>query len=130
MASYMEALEELRRKACEEDLFLNIRHPEGTTTISELTRTLLEEDLRPELKNDLKEFLAFVEEVQELSQLELRLLEEKDTIERKLKTTEEVLERNELIVNLNNIQYSLDRLERERSEQRQECRRMRKDPPF
>ena len=84
----MITLEELRKKAFEEDLFLNIRHPEGATTISGLTRTLLEEDLRPELKNDLREFLAFVEEVQELSQLELKLLEEKEIIEGRLKTSE------------------------------------------
>ncbi|GMO47004.1 hypothetical protein [Bradyrhizobium sp. TM233] len=130
MAAYIVALEELRKKAFEEDLFLNIRHPEGTTTISELTRTLLEEDLRPELERDLKEFLAFVEEVQELSRLEFKLLEENESLEEKLKTSEEILEMDELKIRLSNIQHELERLEKDRSEQRQECRRMRRDPPF
>ncbi|XP_057451887.1 protein FAR1-RELATED SEQUENCE 5-like [Lotus japonicus] len=85
----MVALEELRKKTFEEDMFLNIRHPDGTRTIHELTTTLLEGDLCLELEKELKEFLSFVEEIQELSQLELNLLEEKEAMEKILKITED-----------------------------------------
>ncbi|WP_338309925.1 hypothetical protein, partial [Bradyrhizobium sp. TM233] len=81
-----------------------------------LTRTFMEEDLRPELERDLKEFLAFVEEVQELSRLEFKLLEENESLEEKLKTSEEILEMDELKIRLSNIQHELERLEKDRSE--------------
>lgn len=129
MASWIVALEELRRKAFDEDLLITVRHPVGPT-IHELTTKLLEKDLSPELDKELREFLCFVEEIQELCQLELNLLEEKEEITKTLETMEESPEKQELSRRLYHLEYRLYRLEKDRTEHQKECRRMRNDPPF
>lgn len=129
MASYTVCLEELRRKAFDEDLFINVRHPEDPS-IYDLTNKLLGMNLSPEMDTILRNFLCFMEEIQELCQRELDLLEEMEAVKAALEAVKEGPEEQELSRRLCNLEYRHYRLEHERTEQRKECRKMRRDPPF
>ncbi|XP_057452945.1 uncharacterized protein LOC130744809 [Lotus japonicus] len=119
MASYIACLGELRKKAFDEDLFINVRHPEDPN-VYDLTNKLLGMYLSPEMDAILRDFLCFVEEIQELCRRELDLLEEKETVITTLETVEEGPEKQELSRKLCNLEYVQYRLEFERTEQRKE----------
>lgn len=129
MASYIDCIEELRRKAFDESLFFNVRHPEEPT-VYDLTNRLLGMDLSPEMDTILRGFLAFVEELQDLFQRELDNKVRRQEVGDALVSMAEGPEKQELRLTLNRLEYEQHRLELEKAAMRRECRNLRRNPPF
>lgn len=78
----------------------------------------------------LREFLGFVEELQDLNQRELDNYSDIRAVEAALESMIEGPEKHDVRLGLTRLEYKEHCLELEKAAMRQQCKCMRKNPPF